>query len=57
MPVLGLGWKKVVFGGMRSPRGGVGLDLGDGRRPDEHAGLRLARLDRLHARCPRRAGR
>ena len=35
---------------------GGGLDLGDGGRAQQHAGLRGARRDRGRARCRRRAG-
>ena len=52
----GLGWKNVVFGGMRSPPCAMSHDLSDGRRAQQHAGVGLALVDRARPRSRRRAG-
>ena len=45
---LGLGVEEGGLRGHALAGGGVRPDLGDGGRPDQHAGLGLAGLDRLH---------
>ena len=54
---LGLGVEERGLGGHALAGGGVGPDLGHGGRPDEHAGLRLARRRPPSPRGRRRAGR
>ena len=55
-PVLGLGWKNVVFGGMRSPPWAMSTICATVAGPQQHAGLGVAARDRRRARCRRRAG-